>query len=125
MKKALFVAVAVALSASITPALAQDATKVDAKHYKVEFENDQVRVLRATYGPKEKSSMHEHPALVSIFLTDGNIKMTGSDGKSREMAVKAGAAQWNDGTKHTPENMGDKPFEVILVEMKGKPTAKK
>ena len=125
MKKALFVAVAVALSASITPALAQDATKVDAKHYKVEFENDQVRVLRATYGAKEKSSMHEHPALVSIFLTDGNIKMTGADGKSREMAVKAGAAQWNDGTKHTPENMGDKPFEVILVEMKGKPAAKK
>lgn len=125
MKKALFVAVAVALSASITPALAQDATKVDAKHYKVEFENDQVRVLRATYGAKEKSSMHEHPALVSIFLTDGNIKMTGADGKSREMAVKAGAAQWNDGTKHMPENVGDKPFEVILVEMKGKPAAKK
>lgn len=27
--------------------LAQDAVKVDPKHYKVEFENDQVRVLRA------------------------------------------------------------------------------
>jgi len=29
-------------------ALAQDATKVDSTHYKVEFENDQVRVLRIT-----------------------------------------------------------------------------
>ena len=27
---------------------AQDAVKVDPKHYKVEFENDQVRVLRIT-----------------------------------------------------------------------------
>ena len=34
---------------------AQDATKVDPKHYKVEFENDEVRVLRITYGPGEKS----------------------------------------------------------------------
>nr|NIR51506.1 hypothetical protein [candidate division KSB1 bacterium]NIS26908.1 hypothetical protein [candidate division KSB1 bacterium]NIT73741.1 hypothetical protein [candidate division KSB1 bacterium]NIU27639.1 hypothetical protein [candidate division KSB1 bacterium]NIU94275.1 hypothetical protein [candidate division KSB1 bacterium] len=40
---------------------AQDATKVDPKHYKVEFENDQVRVLRISYGPGEKSVMHEHP----------------------------------------------------------------
>ena len=125
MKNALFLAVAVALAASIAPAAAQDATKVDAKHYKVEFENDQVRVLRATYGPKEKSSMHEHPGLVAVFLTDGKVKMTGADGKAKEMQVKAGSAQWNDGTKHMPENVGDKPFEVILVEMKGKPAAKK
>ena len=34
---------------------AQDAAKVDPKHYKVEFENDEVRVLRITYGPGEKS----------------------------------------------------------------------
>ncbi|MFC2094014.1 hypothetical protein ACFLSH_00155 [Bacteroidota bacterium] len=34
---------------------AQDAAKVDPKHYKVEFENDDVRVLRITYGPGEKS----------------------------------------------------------------------
>ncbi len=39
-------------------ALAQDATKVDSTHYEVEFENDQVRVLRITYGPGEKSVMH-------------------------------------------------------------------
>ena len=43
------------------PAMAQDPAKVDAKHYKLEFENDQVRVLRITYGPGEKSVMHEHP----------------------------------------------------------------
>ena len=32
-------------------AVAQDPTQVDAKHYKVTFENDQVRILRITYGP--------------------------------------------------------------------------
>ena len=38
------------LTASV---FAQDAVKVDPQHYKVEFENDQVRVLRIHYGPHE------------------------------------------------------------------------
>ena len=32
-------------------ALAQDAAKVDPDHYNVEFENDQVRIIRITYAP--------------------------------------------------------------------------
>jgi hypothetical protein len=39
---------------AIGGAVAQDPIVVDAKHYKVTFENDQVRVLKITYGPKEK-----------------------------------------------------------------------
>jgi hypothetical protein len=33
--------------------MAQDPVKVDAKHYTVEFENAQVRVLRIKYSPHE------------------------------------------------------------------------
>jgi len=63
-------------------AIAQDAVKVDPNHYKVEFENDQVRVLRISYGPHEKSVMHEHPDSVAVFLTDQYVKFTSPDGKS-------------------------------------------
>jgi len=49
---------------------AQDATKVDAKHYTVLSENDQVRILKVHYGAHEKSVMHSHPATVAVFLTD-------------------------------------------------------
>ena len=35
--------------------LKRDATKVDPKHYKVEMENDWVRVIRARYGSNEES----------------------------------------------------------------------
>ena len=48
------------------PALAQDPVKVDPKHYKVEFENANVRVLRVTVGPGEKSVMHWHPNAVAV-----------------------------------------------------------
>ena len=41
---------------AIGPAVGQDPTVVDAKHYKVMFENDQVRVLKITYGPKTNRS---------------------------------------------------------------------
>ena len=100
-------------------AMAQDAIKADPKHYKVEMENNQVRVLRIHYGPHEKSVMHEHPASVAVFLTDGDVKFTTPDGKAAESHVKAGQVMWEDPGKHLPENMGVKPFELILVELKG------
>ena len=97
---------------------AQDATKVDPKHYKVEFENDEVRVLRITYGPGEKSVMHSHPEGVVVFLSDGNSKFTFPDGTTQDTKVKAGQVIWTSESTHQPENTGDKSFEVIQVEMK-------
>ena len=96
-------------------AMAQDAAKVDAKHYKVEQENSQVRVLRIHYGPHEKSVMHAHPASVAVFLTDGDVKFTTPDGKTAESHIKAGQVMWEAPGKHLPENTGAKPFELILV----------
>jgi hypothetical protein len=40
--------------------------KVDPKHYKVEFENERVRVLRIKYGAGEKSVMHSEPVAHAI-----------------------------------------------------------
>jgi len=120
MRKLLFVAVALLFAVAAVPAAAQDAVKVDPKHYKVEFENDQIRVLRITYGPGEKSVMHEHPPNMAVFLTDGQARFTLPDGTTQDAPVKAGITQWDPGGKHLPENVGDQPFELILVELKGK-----
>ena len=97
---------------------AQDPTKVDPKHYKVVFENDSVRVLRITYGPHEKSVMHEHPNAVAVFLTDFSGRFTLPDGKTLDMSGTNGDAIWSPAGKHLPENPGDKKFELILVELK-------
>jgi len=105
-------------------AMAQDPVKVDATHYKVEFENAQVRVLRAKLGPGEKSIMHRHPNAVAIFLTDVNGKFNFPNGTSQDVSSKAGEARWNTAVTHMPENMGGQPFEVILVELKSRPAKK-
>ena len=94
-----------------------DPVKVDPKHYKVEFENENVRVLRISYGPGEKSVMH-HPNAVAVYLTDGMTHMTTPDGKSQDMPTKAGGTTWTAAGSHLPQNVGNKPFELILVELK-------
>ena len=99
-------------------ALAQDPTVVDSTHYKVEFENDDVRVVRITYGAGEKSVMHVHPANVAIFLTNGSGQFTSPDGTTVDFDVKAGETLYGPGGTHLPENTGDAPLEIILVELK-------
>ena len=96
----------------------KDPVKVDPKHYTVEFENDKVRVLRIRYGPGEKSVMHRHPALVDVFLTDGKVRFTYPDGKKEEVTIKAGQVMHSDAVEHDPENVGSKPLEAILIELK-------
>jgi quercetin dioxygenase-like cupin family protein len=95
-----------------------DPVKVDPKHYKVEFENASVRVLRISYAPGEKSVMHYHPNAVAVYLTDGMTRMTTPDGKSQDMPSKAGETAWTPAGSHLPQNVGKTPVELILVELK-------
>ena len=118
MATLVFVAMVLTIQAE---ALGQDPTVVDAKHYTVEFENDQVRVLRISYRPGEESVMHEHPNGVAVFLTDGDTEMKLSDGTTIEDTSKSGAAIWATAGKHLPKNIGDNKSELILVELKSQP----
>jgi quercetin dioxygenase-like cupin family protein len=101
-------------------ALAQDAVKVDPKHYRVITENAQVRVLRIHYGPHETSVRHSHPDAVVTYLSDGRIKMLLGNGKTIMSNGKAGEALFTPAGIHTPTNMSDKPFDAVLVELKGR-----
>ena len=103
---------------AVPSVLAQDATKVDAKHYKVEFENAKVRILRVHYGPHEKSIMHRHPDAIAIFQNDGKVKFTYPGGKTEEREMKAGQSLFTPAVKHQPENMMDTDMDVILIELK-------
>ena len=117
----LFFLMLFALTLSVPSVLAQDPVKVDSKHYKVEFENSEVRVLRIRYGPHEKSIMHRHPNAVAVFVTDANGKFTFPNGTSQDISSKAGETRYTPAGLHLPENTGDQPFEVILVELKSRP----
>jgi len=115
----------VVLCVCVAPFLsAQDAAKVDSKHYTVVSENAQVRILKVHYGPHEKSVMHSHPNAVAVFLSDSTARFTYPDGKTEDITTKAGDARYTPSTVHLPENVGDSGLDVIVVELKAKTAAK-
>jgi quercetin dioxygenase-like cupin family protein len=104
---------------SFPQAAGDDPVKVDPKHYKVEFENERVRVVRISYRPGEKSVMHSHPESVGVFLTDAQAKFTYPDGTSEDITAKSGQVLHMDAFTHLPESTSNKLFELIQVELKG------
>jgi len=88
------------------PDSSMDPVKVDPDHYKTEFENGQVRVLRVHYGPHEKGALHEHKLnRVVVYLTD-------------HPGLKAGSVRISGAATHTEENSMDQSVERIAVELK-------
>jgi quercetin dioxygenase-like cupin family protein len=88
------------------PVTKLEPTVVDSNHYKVEFENDQVRVLRVRYGAREGGSRHEHILnRVVVYVTDQ------ANGKAREVHLSGAMT-------HSEENSLDQPVERIAVELK-------
>ncbi len=119
MFKKIFIGISFVAAALLSTAtIGEDAVKADPQHYTVDFENDRVRVIRIKYGPGEKSVMHTHGPHVAILLTDNTVRMTLPDGTSSEVTGEAGTTSWTDANEHLPENLSDKSFELVLVELK-------
>jgi uncharacterized RmlC-like cupin family protein len=96
-----------------------DPLKIDPKHYKLEFENAQVRVFRVKIEAQGTTPMHEHSLnRVTVFLTDQEFRVKDSYGKVEIVKHKAGDAVWGTPTTHTEENLSNNPFEVVAIELK-------
>ena len=104
-------------------ALGQDPTKVEPKHYKLDFENEHVQVVSVHYGPHEKSALHEHPGGVVVILTEAHLRFTDENGKTRDVFSKPGEARWYPPFKHKVENLGDTAYDAVYVGIKGKMSA--
>jgi len=96
-----------------------DSLKVDPGHYKLEFENPQVRVLRVSIPPHGVAPMHAHSTdRVTVFLTDQNFQTKDSTGKVATVEHKAGDVVWGTPIEHSEQNLSDQPFEAVSVEIK-------
>ena len=83
-----------------------DPAAVDATHYKVELENEHVRVLRVHYGPHEKGNTHEHILnRVVVYLND-------------QPGAKADDVRISGAMTHAEENASDRPADRIAIELK-------
>ncbi len=83
-----------------------DPLKMDPKHYKLEFENNQVRVVRVRFGAKERGVEHEHSLdHLVVYLND--------QGRG-----KFGDVRFDPPMKHTEENALDHAVERIAIDIK-------
>ena len=100
---------------------ALDAPKIDPRHYRVDLENEFVRVLRVNIGPHEKLARHTHPPTRAtlVQLTDQNLRLTQSDGTARLSEYPAKKVRWVEpGAAHQDENLSDQPLRFIRIELK-------
>jgi hypothetical protein len=88
------------------PVSALDPAIVDTRHYTIEFENDQVRVLRVHYDARETGAQHEHILnRVVVYLND-------------QPGAKADDVRMSGAATHTEHNASDQPADRIAIELK-------
>ena len=96
-----------------------DPLRVDPEHYHLEFENSWIQVIRCRIPPHDKVAMHHHAyGSMIVLLTDQNLMQTEADGTRHEAHRKAGEVFWGEPTTHMGENISDKPYEYVRVDIK-------
>lgn len=112
-----------------TGVFAQDPLVVAPQNYKLELENDWVKVVRVHYGPREKVAAHDHTqtGAAYVYLNDcGPVifkHINLSYGAITRPETKAGAFRLYKAVKevHEVENPNDTPSDFLRVEFKTEP----
>ena len=78
-----------------------------------------VRVCRVDQLREDRGkSVHLGTERVAVFLTDHLVQMTTPDGSTSEMKAAAGESLFIPAGQHSPKNISDGPWELILVEIR-------
>ena len=124
---------AVGLLISVSQAMAQDPLKILPQAYKLQFENEWVKVTRVHYAPHEKLPPHQHTVSASayVYLNDsGPVVFKHIDlpyGAVTRQPTKDGTFRLYQGLKeiHEVENLSDLPSDFLRVEFKTEPLSEK
>jgi hypothetical protein len=94
-----------------------DPAVTNPEHYKVIFENDNVRVLEYTDQPGDTTTPHAHPDSVMYTLSSFRRRLVSGD-MQREVDLESGTVGWLPAQQHHGENIGETPTHVVFVELK-------
>jgi quercetin dioxygenase-like cupin family protein len=100
-------------------AVAQTATQTGREP---QFDNAQVTVWKSLILPNSALPLHrhDHPRVI-VALNGGTMKILEETGQSELHEWQTGKAYWlpanAPGTRHQDVNVGDKPIEVMVVEL--------
>jgi quercetin dioxygenase-like cupin family protein len=88
--------------------------------YKVLQENDQFRVVLATWKPGQRDEFHSHPASATYTLTPCKARLHGPGNKVlAEPEIQGGHALLQPPiASHSFENIGSSECQILIVERK-------
>jgi quercetin dioxygenase-like cupin family protein len=98
-----------------------DLLSIDPAHNKLIFENPQVRVFRSTLEIDGKEKWHQHVGAgrAIVLLTPLAARIENAGAQSSPLTGGPGDVVWSEGpVKHRGTNIGTKPAEFVVVEVK-------
>ena len=124
-----FCRAAVIISLLVSVSFAQDPLKVSPGAYKLQFENEWVKVTRVHYAPNEKLPAHEHTqtAAAYVYLNDSGPVLFKHVGEHKfaltRPATKTGSFRLFRAVQeiHEVENKSELPSDFLRVEFKTEP----
>ena len=112
--------IAVMMVLFVSPARAQDPVKTDPAHYKLELENDRVRILHVSVEPNGKLEVNELGDAVIVPLRDYESTLKTANGETKVERV-LGKPAWVTAGRREVE-AGARGVDALLIELK--PAAK-
>lgn len=98
---------------------ANDPLKLDPAHYKLEIDNKQVRVLRLRLRQGGKTPLHAQPfERLLVPLTPARLRIADAKGAAKTVSYGKADLQWLAPGEAAEENLGDQPYEALVVEFK-------
>jgi quercetin dioxygenase-like cupin family protein len=122
MKHAIRAAALAAAALSTTVLISQVEQKTQQTQRLPQFENEAVKVWKTVVLPHQPLAMHhhDHPRVI-IALTGGTMNIVDPAGNVEPHVWETGKAYWlpamPPNTLHSDVNAGDKPMEVMVVEL--------
>jgi beta-alanine degradation protein BauB len=98
--------------------LAADPLQVAPAMYKLNFENDRVRVMEVTFKPGEKIPEHSHPDHFVYVLEGGQLTINKAGAAPSIADLKPGQVLWIPAESHWAQNTGKTKVRLLVNELK-------
>ncbi len=82
------------------------------------LENEKVRVLKIQLKPGEKTPKHSHPDYVVCVMSNQKLRITDSNGETKEFDLSFGDVLYSEQTTHVVENIGETDSMAYVIELK-------
>jgi hypothetical protein len=96
----------------------RDPLKIDSRHFRLEMENERVRVIRLTLKADEAVPMHDGADGVAVCTLECHLRFTDPGGHIQDLHMEAGETRWVYGGPHSARNLNTHPMEMLFIELK-------